>query len=193
VNTIVVDISGASGGIQSGGTPGNGGRVRATLPVIPGSCLYIYIGGAGGCPDRGWNGGGSGGVCSSCYSTGGGGATDIRIGGTTLANRVVVAAGGGGYYAGGACGVQFGGHGGFTGGNGSLASTECVAAPVAATGGTQTGGGTGGFNPGTLGHGENAGDCVSGGGGGGYYGGKHICAIILNVCVTEIFLFVLFR
>ena len=202
VTSILVDVQGASGGTAGTGlgatTPGKGGRTQATLAVVPGQILNIYVGGAGGNGNLfgavgGFNGGGS----TSGYGTwgggGGGGASDIRIGGVALANRVIVGAGGGGagYDGGGCTGDQPGGDGGgLTGGT----VTTCVgyilglgySSVILSGGGTQVGGGvggalTGGFYPagsaGVLGIGgkNNNGGGIGGGGGGGYYGGGGGC------------------
>lgn len=93
---------GASGGVHFGSAPGGrGGVVRATLALVPGEQLAIYVGGAA--PGRGdqrggWNGGGGHHVVGNIFSLlgGGGGASDVRVGGTGLADRVLVAGGGGG-------------------------------------------------------------------------------------------------
>ena len=136
------------------GTPGNGGRVQATMNVTPGEVLHIMMGEPGsGSPysldvDKGYgayNGGGGLDIeGANIYSGTGGGAVDIRINGTGLGNRVLVAGGGGGvgadvlddtYINGGAGGGLTGGagsDGGFTGTNG--------------LGGSQTAGGTAGNN-----------------------------------------------
>ena len=66
------------------------------MNVTQGQILYLVIGGKGGTPTGGWNGGGDGSDSTLWYSGGGGGATDIRIGGISLYNRVIVAGGGGG-------------------------------------------------------------------------------------------------
>jgi hypothetical protein len=175
---ISVDITGAAGGSGgSQGTPGYGARVQATIPVTGGSVLHIYVGGQGGLPAGGWNGGGAG----FGIGSGGGGATDIRVGGYSLTNRIVVAGGGGGRYSSGDCGPQKGGDGGRVGTSGSVSG--CHDSGIAGGGGgTATAGGTAGQpwngavpTAGSLGLGGTAAIAFgspAGGGGGGYYGGK---------------------
>ena len=64
--------------------------MTATLAVVPGEILNVFVGGQGGTGGTaGFNGGGAGG---DGFGGGGGGASDIRRGGTAL----VVAGGGGG-------------------------------------------------------------------------------------------------
>jgi trimeric autotransporter adhesin len=176
VTSISVDMQGATGGSGLGGAGGSGGRTQGTLPVTPGSTVYVYVGGAG----TNYNytssvatGGATAGGTAGYYAGGGGGATDIRIGGTALSNRMMVAAGGGGgsYW----CGASDlgGSGGGLTGGNGfecgTYSSYQCGA------GGTPTAGGAAasyGGSAGTAGVGGNSGYYYYGGaGGGGYYGG----------------------
>jgi hypothetical protein len=123
VRVTAVGASGGSGGYSQysltgmPGPPGAGAVAVATLPVRPGSTLYVLVGGAGatsnvGLPAAGgFNGGGNGGrrgtrtmPSPNLGSTGGGGggASDVRtcsIGASmcdTLASRLIVAAGGGG-------------------------------------------------------------------------------------------------
>ena len=177
VNSITVDVKGGAGGDSPNGVSfgGNGGRVQAIIPVMPGQILNIYVGqspSAASAGVGGWNGGGTGGSSSG----GGGGASDIRQGGSALSNRVIVAGGGGG--AGYNCflgGDNGGNGGGLIGGNGLSCNAQD---PIyAGQGGTQTSGGagaTGGGFPGSLGNGGNWGTTYcgcGGGGGGGYYGG----------------------
>jgi hypothetical protein len=174
-----VDISGAAGGLSDSGItglPGKGARVQATIPVMGGSVLHIYVGGLGGLPTGGWNGGGDGFV-----SYGGGGATDIRVGGYSLANRIVVAGGGGGRYQSTDCGPQKGGDGGQVGTAGSASACFNLAGGA---GGTASAGGVAGqpnvaedhvATAGSVGFGGNGATgsgSYAGGGGGGYYGGK---------------------
>jgi hypothetical protein len=177
VYQISVDINGAAGGSYgSYGVPGYGARVQATIPVAPGTVLFIFVGGQGyvaGCyygneyAYGGWNGGGQGAFCS----TSGGGSSDIRIGGTGFVNRIVVAGGGGGYYWGGGCDYQRGGHGGEVGVDGSGGCGFSRGG-----GGTATSGGTAGNYGATAGSFGQGGDGflpnTHGGGGGGYFGGK---------------------
>ncbi|MFD2718238.1 glycine-rich protein [Hymenobacter monticola] len=152
ITRLLVDMAGATGGMGSG-LSGFGGRVQATLAVVPGEVLTINVGKPGSISV------GSGGVVYT-----GGEATDIRRGGSGLTDRVLVAGGGGG---GGSAG--YGGHGGgLIGGSGGF---------VGGGGGTQTApgaGGTGAFSPGAAGSGALGAPATSstgGGGGGGYYGG----------------------
>ena len=117
VTTLTVTAQGAQGGFGSPG--GLGGSVIATLTVVPGEILNVFVGGQGGLVPLGglggFNGGGAGGTGAGFHDGGGGGASDIRRGGSALSNRVVVAGGGGGGSFSG-----FGGAGGgTTGGAGS--------------------------------------------------------------------------
>lgn len=173
VTSITVDARGAQGGDGPGGpTGGLGGQVIATLTVTAGQTLNVFVGGKGGLPQGGFNGGGNGGHgTNGGDGGGGGGASDIRIGGVALSDRVLSAAGGGGVgvdvRAGGAGGGATGGQEVPLGGNGG-------------GGGTQSMGGAAGpgvscqGNAGALGIGGNGGtgcNGASGGGGGGFYGG----------------------
>lgn len=177
VTSIHADVRGAQGGAGSSGsgTGGLGGRAQANINVTPGETLYVYVGGQGGAPTGGWNGGGQGVGTGS----GGGGASDIRRGGQSLNDRIIVAGGGGG----GAQG-NGGAGGGATGGQGSTNGNG-----VWAQGGTQIAGGNGGMynnggcspgaayaSNGTFGIGGNGASnssccCYGTGGGGGWYGG----------------------
>ncbi len=203
VTSILVDVQGASGGTAGAGlgatTPGKGGRTQATLTVVPGQVLNIYVGGTGGNGNAagaagGFNGGGNAAGYVTWSGGGGGGASDIRIGGTTLANRVVIGAGGGGAgYDGGGCGGdQPGGNGGGLSGATVTTCTGYITGflgypgVILSGGGTQVAGGAGGWivggiypagSAGTLGTGgkNNNGGGIGGGGGGGYYGGGGGC------------------
>jgi hypothetical protein len=205
ITQITVGADGASG--PSGQptnyckfTGGNGGIIKATIPVTPGERLAIYVGGEGGgdgsdCTPNdvgGFNGGGYGGNgVSGGSGSGGGGASDVREGGNALTDRVVVAGGGGG---GGVFNGLYGaGSGGAGGGKiGGSGSVHYSGSPAGngGTGGTQHRGGRGGKGPerysfgegmnghhGKLGVGGAGGGGASdyggsgGGGGGGYYGG----------------------
>ncbi len=195
ITQVTVTMAGAQGGTggYTGTNPessgGNGGSISGVMPVVGGSVLDIYVGGAGtngsssGNGVGGFNGGGNGWWYSPWYwGGGGGGASDIRIAPYALANRVVVAGGGGGAgfnYA--ISGWEAGGPGGAsTGGYGFSGNCQCVSAGPGG-GGTQLAGGPagtwGGYctaNPGVLGIGGadcNATQNAGGGGGGGYYGG----------------------
>lgn len=176
--TLDVIVAGAKGGGNNGG-PGAG--VSASLPVVPGQILRIYVGGEGACPSGGWNGGNSGRSADNAgnNSCGGGGASDIRVAPYGLANRLIVAGGGGG---------MGGGTSNAIGGDGGCASGMIGGSPngIGGQGGTQTIGGIGGApyqisgmagTSGALGIGGVGGKdlCYNfapgGGGGGGYYGG----------------------
>lgn len=96
VYELQVDVRGAKGGGPNGGW---GGRVEATLPVLPGDVLIFDVGGSGSVAynnsySGGWNGGGDGiyalGVCNSY---GGGGCTYLKKEDGTI---LIVAGGGGG-------------------------------------------------------------------------------------------------
>lgn len=185
VTTITVDMRGASGGSGPTAPGGLGGRVQATLPVIPGEVLQIFVGEVGfnntGSHPGVYNGGG--GVYS--YSSGGtsgtgGGGTDIRRAPYGVADRIAVAGGGGG-------GGYQNGNGGNGGGLVGIDGTPYPSWPQSGgKGGTQSAGGQQGIaccscptytQPGSAGAGGNgAGDGAGGGGGGGgYYGGGGSC------------------
>jgi len=85
-------------GAQGGNQGGLGALVTARLLVESPITIEIFVGGQGGIPAGGWNGGGPGGTQSAAGTAGGGGggATDIRIGGVTLSHRVLVAGAGAG-------------------------------------------------------------------------------------------------
>ncbi len=177
VDTIYVTIAGAEGG---GTYAGEGAVLTGYLAVTPGQQIELNVGGEGGLPNGGWNGGGNGQTANGItnYSGGGGGASDIRFLPYGINDRVVVAAGGGGM--GGGNTDDDGGDGGCL--NGFAGATTFG---IGANGGTQFnaggggnpwgGGGTG--NNGALGTGGNGATdpCYNlgpgGGGGGGYYGG----------------------
>ncbi|MBE2180973.1 MAG: hypothetical protein IAE97_10925 [Chthoniobacterales bacterium] len=100
VTHISFTLTGATGGNAFGSYTvygGYGGSVSGILPVLPGSTLYIVVGGFGDDSNTtalgGYNGGGAGSVGSS---SGGGGATDLRGGVGDLLDRIAVAGGGGG-------------------------------------------------------------------------------------------------
>lgn len=161
VKSITVLARGASGGSNGEGhAQGRGGRVVATIPVIPGERLAVFVGGAGSQMAGGFNGGGN--VNSGSHEDynyyggfGGGGASDIRQAGDGLSDRVVVAGGGGG--EGGLddrdCGTtgQGGRGGGSTAGSGKTGytpgcqSTSGLWPGYGGTGGTQKAGGAGGI------------------------------------------------
>ncbi|NDB34846.1 MAG: hypothetical protein EB023_05775, partial [Flavobacteriia bacterium] len=147
-----------------------GGRTQATIPVSPGSTVFINVGGQGSTSVAGWNGGGQPYGCG-CVG-GGGGASDIRIGGNALANRAVVAGGGGGGGYGWNWNNNHGGHGGgLTGEAGK--TNNGYNATYCGQGGTQAAGGAGaagwGAPAGSLGNGGGS-AYYGASGGGGYYG-----------------------
>lgn len=184
VTAITVDMVGASGGNNNTIAGGLGGRVQATLPVVPGEVLQIFVGEVGANTQGSHPGVYNGGAGVYSYSSGGtagtgGGGTDIRRSPYGVADRIAVAGGGGGG------GYQnIGGHGG------GLIGQDGVPYPTwpnsGGKGGTQSTGGAAGVAccscptytmPGTFGAGGNgAGDGAGGGGGGGgYYGGGGSC------------------
>jgi hypothetical protein len=142
VTSIDVIANGAAGGsgfsptgasMGVGGAGGEGEQVSGTLAVIPGSTLYVEVGGLGlpgshtGGGAGGFNGGGGGAFDTvtgiGVGGGGGGGASDIRtvsrtVTGTTLASRLIVAGGGGGGGGGGDCTGAGAGAGGAGGGGG---------------------------------------------------------------------------
>lgn len=146
--------------IDSHGRPGYGGYVSGEIELTRGQKFFIYVGSVPQIRKKGvigYNGGGDG-------QFGGGGASDIRtVGGLwnefdSLKSRIMVAGGGAGNDNRDLAGPA----GGLVGyGNG------------AATGGSQTSGGTG-YNNGTFGIGGGRNlhtNDGNGAGGGGYYGG----------------------
>ncbi len=194
VTQIKVVALGGNGGNWNDVLGGYGGRVTATLSVVPHERLIVYVGGNASGATGGFNGGGSGGpgeVYSGSYSTvgaGGGGASDLRTDPGKLSDRVLVAAGGGGAGGGdhGGSSTGIGGKGGgLIGGSGG---SSCPICGSGGSGGTQKAGGSGGGGKygsldggdGALGLGGSGGGGVStesyragggGGGGGGWYGG----------------------
>ena len=190
VTKLKVTCCGASGGgsiIPVFG--GLGGCITAEISTAPGQLYFVFVGGKGnrgdlgGNKNGGFNGGGiSGNTGSYCGS--GGGASDIRTSLNDLHSRVVVGGGGGGY---GSL-DDFFDDGGAGGGLIGASSSSLSFGPFhsyAATGGSQSRGGSGGTESinacigdnGELGFGGNAGQGPNGGGGGGgYYGGGGGCA-----------------
>uniref|UniRef100_A0AAU1HMP6 receptor protein-tyrosine kinase n=1 Tax=Streptomyces sp. NBC_00180 TaxID=2903632 RepID=A0AAU1HMP6_9ACTN len=179
-------------GAQGGRNGGVGARVSSDLAVAGGQTLDIYVGGAGGNVDGGFNGGGRGAlrerVAWYVDSGGGGGASDIRSSGGSPSDRLMVAAGGGGS-AGGYPSRAAGGSAGADGSDG--ANGIAVTGGQGGKAGTASGGGAGGASgayaaawpPGTAGElavgGNGGNENVSsltgtnsgGGGGGGLFGG----------------------
>jgi hypothetical protein len=193
VTSITADVYGAQGGNGTYYLGGLGGRVLATLSVVPNSSLSIRVGGAGGgpCPaggQPGFNGGGQGNCNAASDSGSGGGATDIRVSPFGIGNRIIVAGAGGG--AGYNCGATAPDHGGAGGGlTGQTYPTLCSAGTPGG-GGSQVSGGSGGTagtsfgfagsgGLGFGGSGTSSGGTITategGGGGGGYYGGGGGC------------------
>ena len=201
---ITVTAVGAAGGSCAPGGPfvavgGQGASVRATVPVKPGSTLFVGVGGVGGaCPladltgvgggAGGAGGGGTGGGGTVGGGPGGGGASGVgymSLGAS--GGALVVGAGGGGA---GYCGAG-GGNAGAPGQGGQGELCRSGSDPNYGGGGGAgkvSGGGAGGSGPpagsagkpGTAGTGGTGGDgdlapgqpsTGGGGGGGGYYGG----------------------
>ena len=180
VTQITINLKGGKGGGANGG---NGGQVTGLMTVTPGQVLQINVGGLGGTPAGGWNGGGNSWPGIVPYNTGGGGggASDIRVAPYALANRFAVAAGGGGRNGGTATYTAAGGAGG---GSFGVNGAGSIFTGTGGGGGLQTMGGTAGppwgaGQPGvagSLGLGGNGGNNAAngasgGGGGGGFYGG----------------------
>jgi hypothetical protein len=185
VTAITIEALGAQGGPNPDIIPPRaalGGRTVASLAVVPGETLFVYVGGSGTgnvTGAGGWNGGGPGGAGNTLHGFGGGGASDVRRGGNSLADRILVAGG-----AGGLAGSNDGGSGGAGGG---LVGQSGQPGYVAAGPQLGSAGGAGGSGypgedgaPGSLGAGGAGGSyapangpdlLTGGGGGGGYYGG----------------------
>ena len=178
----VTAIGAPGGGPVSGGlAAGRGAVVSGVVDVTPAQVLYVEVGGNGGSPIGGFNGGGVSGVRNGIHVSGGGGASDVRTlpmsaGPISLPSRLIVAAGGGGS----ASPAAAGGDAGATGGSIPLFSG------VGGRAGTLTAGGAGGCNAlragcgmsGSLGNGGDGGSSGNGrqtregaGGGGGLFGG----------------------
>jgi hypothetical protein len=154
--------------------------VSGTLRVKPGQVLYVDVGGVGGLPTGGFNGGGDGGSLEGLTVWGGGGASDVRLLPSSdpgsLASRLIVAGGGGGSAYPAAAGGDAGASGGSSPGD-----------SVGGGAGTQTAGGAGGCDEpnkvgcgadGSRGEGGAGGASGTGataregaGGGGGLWGG----------------------
>ena len=77
VAQIEVTLQGAEGGGTNGGS---GSTITGIIDVVEGQVLEIRVGGEGGCPGAGFNGGSSGGSANnnSNAGCGGGGASDVR-------------------------------------------------------------------------------------------------------------------
>ena len=189
VTQITVDAAGSSGNpdfsYDTGGAPGHGGTVHASLTVTPGDTLTISVGCTSG---YGFARGGKGSPNANGnydalgVGTNGGGATGLANGGTPL----VVAGGGGGGGGDGAFINQDGGAGGNaaadgldgTGtGHGSGGSSSGSSGPDGADGsppvlGTTAGAGGGGGGGYPYGGAGGSGGGVGSGGGGGGGGGQ---------------------
>lgn len=182
LSAVTIVATGAPGGGPSSGLrAGRGAVVSAIVPITPGEVLYVEVGGIGGHPAGGFNGGGAGGTNTDVRLSefGGGGASDVRLVTSSVAgsldSRVLVAAGGGGSATPAASGGDAGAAGGTSPGS-----------SVGGGAGTQTAGGAGGCNAlltgcggdGSLGAGGAGGVSGTGanaregaGGGGGFFGG----------------------
>jgi len=177
VTSVDIVLAGAQGGSAPGTSGGSGTVITTTIVVTPGDAITINVGGAGGCPTAGYNGGGLGFNATNGNaahgSCGGGGGTEISINGTLTA-----VAGGGGGAGGGSVAGNTGGDAGCGNGNAGISSYG-----AAGGGGTAVSGGTAGApwagtppggNAGSAGQGGNGGfwqTASGGGGGGGYFGG----------------------
>jgi hypothetical protein len=188
VTSIDVIAIGAAGGAGAtpvdggtGGAAGEGEQVSGTLAVIPGSTVYIEVGGVGG--DGTTSAGGPGGFNAGTGSGdnaagggangsgatgggGGGGASDVRTissaSAGTLASRLIVAGGGGGGGGGGSCSGSTGGlggdaatagaSGGSCGASGADATGTGGGAATVSAGGTHGTGGAGVTTPGDDGN-----------------------------------------
>lgn len=189
VTSIQVDVTGAGGGLNSDESSyparaGYGGRVQATLTVVPGQVLGMFVGGKGGDGTSGsggaggFNGGGNGALGFGLAGGGGGGATDISLSPFTFADRIVAAGGGAG--AGLNCTTPDFSRGG-DGGNLNGEDGNAVCTGGNGFGGTQVAGGAGGVCGGcpgatgilgAFGFGGDAGSGSAGSGAGaGWYGG----------------------
>jgi hypothetical protein len=187
----IVATGAAGGGPSSGLTGGRGAVVSAMVPVTPGEILYIEVGGVGGQPAGGFNGGGVGGTNTDVGLSvfGGGGASDVRLISSSadgsLDSRVLGAAGGGGSASPAAAGGDAGAPG----------ASNPPGSGVGGGAGTQTAGGAGGCDvlltgcggDGSLGlggaggaSGLGAGAREGGGGGGGLFGGGGGAGILDN-------------
>jgi hypothetical protein len=156
VTSLYVTATGArGGGATSGyGTGGRGAVVSGAISVAPGQTLYVEVGGIGGKPQGGFNGGGAAGLRNGLSGWGGGGASDVRTVGSassgTLNTRLIVAGGGGGS-----------GYPAVGGGNAGEPGTGCcmpgpsLVPAVGGGAGTQTAGGAGGCTLGGSGCGVN--------------------------------------
>ena len=215
VSSLYVTATGARGGGPTSGfgTGGRGAVVTGTVQVTPGQTLFVEVGGIGGQPDPGFNGGGASGFRNGLSLWGGGGASDVRTVargslGSLESRRIVAGGGGGGAYPGGV--------GGDAGMNGlaccqfdPFGNPNLIPAPGGQAG-TQTTGGDGGCvdggfgcgggcsdvavacgGNGSLGLGGDGGSVGDGaatregaGGGGGLYGGGGGAAVAIGATAT---------
>ena len=170
VTSLEISATGA-GGVDIGARTGGKAAIAVgTIPVTPGSTLYVSVGGPAATPSGAPTNSGFGG---GAY--GGGGASDLRTVlyipqkknlNASLESRLLVAGGGG------AAGDGAGANGGDAGQAGGAPPTALA---CAGRGGTALSGGLGGDgmfdgDPGRLGFGGDS-AASSGGGGGGLYGG----------------------
>lgn len=179
---------GAKGGGNYGG---DGAKISADIPVIPGSLLYANVGGNGETVGSsssavgGYNGGGNTGTRMNTSGSGsagsGGGASDVRLDANNLATRILVAGGGGGQVAG--FPEYYGGDAGMPGADAQYAGGG-GAGTMAAGGGGGAGGNVTGYPPGVVTPGDDGspgtfadggrggnGSTPGGGAGGGFFGG----------------------
>ena len=182
VSSLSVTAIGAPGGgpLSGGLAAGRGAVVSGVVNVAPGQVLYVEVGGSGGSPAGGFNGGGDSGTRNGLSVYGGGGGSDVRTlpmsaGAISSNSRLIVAAGGGGS-----------GYPAARGGDAGAAGGSAPNSSVGGGAGTQTAGGAGGCDAvqmgcgmnGSLGVGGTGGSSGDGaqtregaGGGGGLYGG----------------------
>jgi hypothetical protein len=182
VNSLSITAIGAPGGgpLSGGLAAGRGAVVSGVVNVAPGEVLYVEVGGSGGFPAGGFNGGGDSVTRSGASVYGGGGGSDVRTlpmsgGAISLNSRLIVAAGGGGS-----------GSPAAPGGDAGAAGGSAPGSSVGGGAGSQTAGGAGGCDSfqmgcgmdGSLGVGGTGGGSGDGaaaregaGGGGGLYGG----------------------
>jgi hypothetical protein len=182
VSGLSVTAIGARGGgpVSCCLAAGRGAVVSGVVSVTPGQVLYVEVGGSGGFPAGGFNGGGDSPTLIGLSVYGGGGASDVRTlamsaGVISLNSRLIVAAGGGGS-----------GYPAAAGGDAGAAGGSSPGSSVGGGAGTQTAGGAGGCDAlqagcgmdGSLGNGGAGGSSGNGaqaregaGGGGGLYGG----------------------
>src|SRR4051794_22158087 len=80
VTSLYITATGARGGgpTTGYGTGGRGAVAAGAISVTPGQTLYVQVGGIGGQPQGGFNGGGAAGLRNGLSGWGGGGASDVR-------------------------------------------------------------------------------------------------------------------